>query len=102
MQMNPMEYAAQQRTAPSVPFDLISREELKRLSWDEGLSDAEIAKLYGVSTNTVNRKRHQMNLVQGELTTEQLQEIVRMAEKIKTLPLEAIEQIRQIVHQYTH
>jgi hypothetical protein len=58
----------QNRNTPQA-FKLISREELKRLSWDEGKSDAEIASLYNVTVNQVNHKRHQMNLVQGRGTT---------------------------------
>lgn len=89
------------RTPPQ-SFNLISRDELKRLAWDEGLTDAEIARMYDVSTNQVNHKRRQMNLIQGEISTEQLSEIVRLAERVKTLPLEAIEEVRQIVRRYTH
>jgi hypothetical protein len=85
---------------PTTSFDLISRDELKRLAWDEGLSDAEIAAMYGVTANKVNEKRRKMNLIHGQVTTEQLSEIVRLAESIKTLPLEAIAEIRAIVDRY--
>jgi hypothetical protein len=83
-------------------FNLISRDELKRLAWDEHLSDAEIARMYNVSTNQVNHKRRQMNLIQGEISTEQLSDIVRLAERVKSLPLAAINEIRAIVDQYAH
>jgi hypothetical protein len=82
-------------------FNLISRDELQRLAWDEHLSDAQIARMYNVSTNQVNHKRHQMNLVQGQITTEQLSDIVRLAERVKSLPMEAINEIRSIVDQYS-
>jgi len=83
------------------PFNLISREELKRLVWDDGMTDAQVATLYNVSTNQVHEKRRKMNLIHGQITTPQLTEIVRLAETIKTLPLEAIEEIRQVVERYT-
>jgi hypothetical protein len=85
---------------PATPFDLISRDELKRLAWDEGLSDADIAAMYGVTANKVNEKRRKMNLVHGQITAEQLSEIVRLAESIKTLPPEAIDEIRAVVDRY--
>jgi hypothetical protein len=81
-------------------FNLISRDELKRLSWDEGKSDAEIATMYHVTANEVNRKRRQMNLVQGQMTTAELSEVVRLAETVKTLPMEAIQEIKGIVDRY--
>ncbi|MFD1674899.1 hypothetical protein [Alicyclobacillus fodiniaquatilis] len=81
-------------------FNLISREELRHLAYDLGKSDAEIAQMYNVSTNTVNNRRRQMNLIQGQMTSEQLADTVRMAEAIKHLPMEAIEQIKQIVDTY--
>ncbi len=87
---------------PNASFDLISREELKRLAWDEGHSDAEIATMYGVTANKVHEKRRKMNLVHGQITSEQLSEIVRLAETIKSLPLEAIEEIKDVVRRYTH
>jgi hypothetical protein len=82
-------------------FNLISRDELKRLSWDEGKSDAEIATMYHVTANEVNRKRRQMNLVQGQMTTAELADIVRLAEAVKTLPMEAIQEIKGIVGRYS-
>ncbi|MBX5436606.1 MAG: hypothetical protein IRZ33_05240 [Alicyclobacillaceae bacterium] len=88
------------RSPSTTAFDLISREQLKRLAWDEGRSDAEIAQMFGVSTNKVYEKRRQMNLVQGAVSAAQLNEIVRLAEAIKTLPLEAIEEIRAVVERY--
>lgn len=84
----------------STSFDLISRDELQRLCWEQGLSDAEIATRYGVTANRVNEKRRKMNLVQGQITTEQLSDIVRLAESIKTLPMEAIDEVRGIVDRY--
>lgn len=65
------------RAAPPKPFPLISREELRRLSWEEGRTDAEIAQMFGVTVNVVNRKRLQMNLVQDALTSSQWSEVVR-------------------------
>ncbi|MCL6444342.1 MAG: hypothetical protein K6T83_12965, partial [Alicyclobacillus sp.] len=56
--------------------------------------------MYHVSTNQVNRKRRQMNLLQGQMTSQQLAEVVRLAERIKTLPLEAIQEIQAIVARY--
>lgn len=82
-------------------FDLVSRSELKRLSQDEGLSDAEIARMYNVSTNQVNRRRQQMNLIHGGRTADRLAYIVRLSERIKSLPDEAITEIENIVNQYT-
>jgi hypothetical protein len=41
-----------------------------------------------------------MNLVHGQVTTEQLSEIVRLAESIKTLPPEAIDEVRAVVNRY--
>ncbi|CAM3848020.1 hypothetical protein [Alicyclobacillus pomorum] len=91
-----------QPNAPFAPFDLISREELKRLAWDEGHSDADIATMYGVTANKVHEKRRKMNLIHGQITSEQLSEIVRLAETIKSLPLEAIEEIQDVVRRYTN
>lgn len=82
------------------PFNLISREELRHLAYDLGKSDAEIAQMYDVSTNVVNNRRRQMNLIEGQMTSEQLADTVRLAEEIKRLPMEAIEQIKQIVETY--
>src|SRR5579875_2572679 len=93
---------SQQQMYTPHAFNLISREELKRLAWDEGKSDAEIASLYHVTTNQVNHKRRQMNLIQGEVSAEQLSEIVRLAETVKTLPMEAIQEIKTIVDRYTN
>lgn len=81
-------------------FNLISRQELMNLSWNQGLSDVQIAQLYGVTANQVHEKRRRMNLIHGQVTSEQLQRIVGMTERIKTLPLEAINEIEQIVNRY--
>jgi hypothetical protein len=81
-------------------FNLISRQELMDLSWNQGLSDVQIAQMYGVTANQVHEKRRRMNLVHGQVTSEQLQRIVGMTERIKTLPLEAINEIEQIVNRY--
>ena len=81
-------------------FNLISRQELMDLSWNQGLSDVQIAQLYGVTANQVHEKRRRMNLIHGQVTSEQLQRIVGMTERIKTLPLEAINEIEQIVNRY--
>lgn len=81
-------------------FDLISRNELLELCSNQGLTDAEIAQLYGVTANKVNEKRRKMNLVAGQLSSEQMKQIVLMAERIKTLPLDAIEEIQSIVERY--
>ncbi|MCL6516663.1 hypothetical protein [Alicyclobacillus sp.] len=88
------------RQAPAKPFPLISREELRRLSWEQGLSDAEIAQIYGVTANEVNRKRRQMNLVEGALTSDQWSEVVRTAEMVKSLPWEAVQEVRQVIDRY--
>lgn len=98
-EMNQSHESAVQNT-PQLPFSLISRDDLQRLSWEEKLSDAEIASLYHVTANEVNRKRRQMNLMQGQITSEQLSEVVRLAENIKRLPMEAIEEIRAVVDKY--
>lgn len=82
------------------PFNLISREELQRLVWEQGMTDAQIANMYGISSNQVHEKRRKMNLIHGQITSEQLTEIVHLAESIKSLPLEAINEIRQIVERY--
>ncbi|QSO50467.1 hypothetical protein JZ785_16200 [Alicyclobacillus curvatus] len=81
-------------------FNLISRQDLMDLSWNQGLSDVQIAQMYGVTANQVHEKRRRMNLVRGQVTSEQLQRIVGMTERIKTLPLEAINEIEQIVNRY--
>ncbi len=81
-------------------FNLISRQDLMDLSWNQGLSDVQIAQLYGVTANQVHEKRRRMNLIHGQVTSEQLQRIVGMTERIKTLPLEAINEIEQIVNRY--
>ncbi|MCL6597913.1 MAG: hypothetical protein K6T81_04165 [Alicyclobacillus macrosporangiidus] len=86
--------------APPKPFPLISREELRRLCWEEGRTDVEIAQMFGVTANEVNRKRRQMNLVQGALTSSQWSEVVRTAEMVKSLPWEAVQEVRRIVDQY--
>jgi hypothetical protein len=57
-------FGGNQKTNTPQAFHLISREELKRLSWEEGKSDVEIASLYNVTPNQVNHKRRQMNLIQ--------------------------------------
>lgn len=80
-------------------FHLISRNELKRYV-DAGMTDAEIARMYNVSTNQVNQKRRLMNLVPGQVTSEQFAEVVRLAEAVKSLPLEAIDEVRNIVNRY--
>lgn len=81
-------------------FDLISREELKRLCWDEGRTDAEIAQMFRISSNQVHRKRVQMNLVHGGMTSEQLADVVRLSETIKSLPPQAISEIQEVVNRY--
>lgn len=81
-------------------FHLLTRDELSHLVFELGQSDAQIAQTYGVSTNTVNQRRRLMNLMNGQITAGQLADTVRLAEKIKQLPMEAIDQIRDIVHQY--
>jgi hypothetical protein len=81
-------------------FNLISRQELMDLSWSQGLSDVQIAQMYGVTANQVHEKRRRMNLIHGQMTSEQLQRIVGMTERIKTLPLEAISEIEAIVNRY--
>ncbi|QSO48050.1 hypothetical protein [Alicyclobacillus mengziensis] len=81
-------------------FNLISRQDLMDLSWNQGLSDVQIAQLYGVTANQVHEKRRRMNLIHGQVTSAQLQRIVGMTERIKTLPLEAINEIEQIVNRY--
>lgn len=81
-------------------FNLISRQELMDLSWTQGLSDVQIAQMYGVTANQVHEKRRRMNLIHGQVTSEQLQRIVGMTERIKSLPLEAISEIEQIVNRY--
>ncbi|WAH38903.1 hypothetical protein [Alicyclobacillus dauci] len=85
---------------PYSTFSLIPREELRHLIYDLGKSDAEIAQLYRVSTNVVNQRRRLMNLMDGQMTAEQLANRVRLAEEIKHLPPEAVEQIQEIVLQY--
>ncbi|MCL6637815.1 MAG: helix-turn-helix domain-containing protein, partial [Alicyclobacillus sp.] len=85
----------QQRSLP--PFDWLPREELRRLCWEEGLTDAEIARMFGVSTNTVYHKRKRMNLLQGALTADQLADMVRVAEQVKTLPWDTFLQVKEIV-----
>lgn len=86
----------------SKPFNLLTREELRHLNWDLNMSDADIATMYGVSSVQVHERRKKMNLVHGQITSEQMSDIVRMAEFIKELPLEAIEEIRSIVDRYRH
>lgn len=81
-------------------FSLISRQELMHLAWDQGLSDVQIAQMYGVTANQVHEKRRRMNLIHGQVTSEQLQRIVGMTERIKTLPMEAINEIEEIVNRY--
>ncbi|WP_074952151.1 hypothetical protein [Alicyclobacillus macrosporangiidus] len=88
------------QAAPPKPFPLISQEELRRLSWEEGRTDAEIAQMFGVTVNEVNRKRLQMNLVQDALTSSQWSEVVRTAEMVKSLPWEAVQEVRTIVDRY--
>lgn len=80
-------------------FSLLSREEIKQCI-DNGMTDAQMARIYGVSTNQVYARRRQMNLVAGKMTSDQLADVVRLAESIKTLPLEAIQEIREIVDRY--
>ena len=82
-------------------FHLISREQLRKLAVDEGKSDAQIAGMYGVTANEVNRKRRQMNLVAGQLSSQDLAEAVRLGETVKKLPPEAINEIRNVVARYT-
>lgn len=95
--------AGSRNLPPGLPpsFELISRDTLQKLLWDQGMTDADVAHLYGISANQVHRKRVQMNLVHGQVTSEQLSEMVRMAEIIKTLPPEAIAEIRPIIERYT-
>ncbi|WP_067617410.1 hypothetical protein [Alicyclobacillus acidiphilus] len=81
-------------------FALISRETLRHLVQDLGKSDAEIAQMYGVTANTVNQKRRLMNLMNGQMTAEQLREAVQLGEAVKHLPLEGIEEVRQVVARY--
>jgi hypothetical protein len=83
-------------------FHLISREQLRKLAVDEGNTDAQIAVLYGVTANEVNRKRRQMNLVAGQLSSHDLAEAVRLGETVKRLPLEAINEIKSVVAKYTN
>lgn len=71
------------------------------LVWNQGLTDAQIAEQFGVTANQVYEKRKRMNLVHGRVSAQQLQEIVGLAERIKTLPLEAISEIQQIVNRYS-
>lgn len=83
-------------------FNLISRQELMDLAWTQGLSDAEIAQQYSVTANQVNEKRRRMNLIHGQVTSQQLQDIVHMTERIKMLPIDAITEIQSIVDRYSH
>ncbi len=83
-------------------FDLLKREELRRMVEDDGMTDAQIARMFGVSTNQVHRRREKMNLVQGHRSAETLAHIVQLAETIKTLPDEAIAEIEGIVSRYTN
>ncbi|GMA60512.1 hypothetical protein NZD89_12905 [Alicyclobacillus fastidiosus] len=81
-------------------FQLLSREQLRHLVADLGKSDAEIAQMFGVSSNTVHNRRRQMNLLAGQMTSEELAEAVQLAEQVKRLPREAIAEVRSIVQQY--
>lgn len=89
------------RNSPPV-FDLLKREELRTMVEDSGMTDAEIARMFGVSTNQVHRRREQMNLLQGHRSAQTLAHIVQLAEAIKTLPDEAIVEIEGIVSRYTN
>jgi transposase-like protein len=82
-------------------FHLISREQLRKMAVDEGKTDAEIAAEFGVTANEVNRKRRQMNLVAGQMSSYDLAEAVRLAEAVKRLPVEAISEIKAVVEKYT-
>lgn len=87
---------------PSPVFDLVRREDLRRLVEDQGMTDAQIGRMFGVSTNQVHRRREQMNLVQGHRSAQTLAHIVRLSEAIKTLPDEAITEIEGIVGRYSN
>lgn len=78
----------------------MTRAELQTLSGEQGLTDAEIAQRYNVSTNQVYRRRQQMNLIHGQRTAQQLAQIVRLSETIKRLPDAAIAEIEAIVQRY--
>jgi Zn-dependent peptidase ImmA (M78 family) len=80
-------------------FPLLSREEIKQFV-DQGMTDSDIAHHFGISSNQVHMRRKQMNLIVGQMTSSQLAEAVRLAETIKSLPLEAIQEIRGIVDHY--
>lgn len=81
-------------------FALINRETLRHLAHDLGKTDAEIAQMYGVTANTVNQKRRMMNLVDGQLTAEQLRDVVQLAEAVKHLPIEGVDEVRGVVERY--
>lgn len=87
---------------PQTDFHLLSREQLRHLVFDLGKTDAEIAQMFGISTNTVHHRRRQMNLLEGQMTSEELAEVVRLAEQVKHLPKEAVAEVRAIVERYQH
>lgn len=96
-----MENGGHTTMTTTLNFNLISRQELMDLSWGQGLSDVQIAQKFSVTANQVHEKRRRMNLIHGQVTSEQLQRIVGMTERIKSLPLEAISEIETIVNRYS-
>lgn len=82
-------------------FSLISRDELLDLAWNQGLTDAQIAQMYGVTANQVHAKRKMMNLVHGQVTASDMQRIVSLTERIRSLPLEAIDEIQSVVDRFS-
>ncbi|MCY0888836.1 MAG: hypothetical protein OWQ59_10310 [Alicyclobacillaceae bacterium] len=84
----------------SVPFPLLSREGLEKLCREQQLTDAKIAELFGVTANEVYARRKQMNLLDGQMSSEEYAQAVRIGEQVKHLPFEAVQKVQEIVEQH--
>jgi len=87
-------------TGSQVPFPLLSREALEKLCREQQLTDAKIAELFGVTANEVYARRKQMNLLDGQISSEQYAQAVRIGEQVKHLPFEAVQKVQEIVEQH--